>query len=590
MSFLLSKGHVIEEFTVQFPIKNNGITQTYRVIRKDGCKGALKIFLRGEDFPQSLVGERGEIREIVNMSALSELKGVPMVLAQGHAENGDDKFDYMVSKYISGETLSEAVKRGKQFTPELSVFYCKRLAEIVHELHNNGFLHNEICLENIMIEYSDDSEELYLIDFGASTLINYKDEIISPNMNLNYFSIEALNGIFNISTDIYSLFSTIYRLTFSQFANEVDYSEDDDLNSVINKFEKRRKEKLNRPALANEKIENYFKLIEKGLNGKNQEILNSFNSVRQFDLREINLKKVKSKNVPAKPASSYEPTGLVGFEAIAGMENLKAKLKEEVLEALQNPDKFKQYRLAIPNGMLLYGPPGCGKTFFAKKFSEEAKMEYFHIRPSDLGSIYIHGSQEKIAKLFDSARENAPSIIFFDELDAILPTRDQSNHQSSSAEVNEFLSQMDNTGADGVFIIGATNRKELIDPAILRAGRLDYKILIPPPDFLARKAIFQLQLANRPNDGKLDFEELAHCTEGFVSSDLELIVNTAARKAMRENEPIKQEVLLEVIGLNEPSISKELLKQYTGENVKLDDGREFPGPTPIGFNINRTYS
>ena len=589
MAFALKKGNVIDDFTVQFPIKNNDITQTYRVIRKDGEKGALKIYFRGDEFPNSLLNKEGKIREIVNLERLRNCNGVPKLFSSGFAKVGDHEFEFIISEYISGETLSEALMRGKVMSPDLSRFYCKQLAEIINGFHEKGVLHNEICPDNIMIEYHGDEERLLIIDFGSSTGIENCGELVAPNMDLNYISSNALQGIFNRASDIYSLFATIYKLIHGDFHYNID-SVDGDLDLIIESHLEARKVKFTRPVFVDVHLDSFFELIVCGLGNGDDEIIKSFNSVLNFKLEQINPLQVKSSKLALTSKKSEVLAGPKGFEAIAGMESLKVKLREEVLEALRNPEKFKQYRLTIPNGMLLYGPPGCGKTFFAKKFSEEAQMEYYHVRPSDLGSIYIHGSQEKIAKLFQDARDSAPSIIFFDELDALLPTRDQSNHQSSSAEVNEFLTQMDNTGSEGVFVIGATNRRELIDPAILRAGRLDYKILIPPPDFLARKSIFQLELSGRPVDGSIDFEELSHCTEGFVSSDLKLIVDTAARKALKDDSQITHGLVMEVIKINEPSINKDLIKKYSGENEISEDGRESKLPKPIGFKIQRNYS
>jgi len=217
-----------------------------------------------------------------------------------------------------------------------------------------------------------------------------------------------------------------------------------------------------------------------------------------------------------------------GFKDIAGMKDLKELLKVDVIDALKERERYAEFGLTIPNGMLLYGPPGCGKTFFAEKIAEEIGFRFYQIRPSDLQSKYVNATQENIGALFQEARDNSPSIIFIDELDALVPDRNMPNmnHMSSSA-VNEFLAQMNNSGESEVFVIGATNRPESIDNAVLRAGRLDKIIYIPPPEFDARAEMFELVLAKRPLEGEIDYKRLSELTQNFVSSDVRFLCDEA---------------------------------------------------------------
>lgn len=148
---------------------------------------------------------------------------------------------------------------------------------------------------------------------------------------------------------------------------------------------------------------------------------------------------------------------------------------------------------------------------------------------SDLARIYLHGTQQKIGALFKEAKEQAPAILFFDELDAMVPERGKDSQQNIRGEVNELLSQLDNIGNSGVFVIGSTNKPDLIDKAILRAGRLEKHIYVPPPDFEARKELFRLYLANRPLDFGIDYTKLAKLTEHYVSADIKFIIDEALR-------------------------------------------------------------
>lgn len=260
----------------------------------------------------------------------------------------------------------------------------------------------------------------------------------------------------------------------------------------------------------------------------------------------------------------------------------------EVIEPLHNPEEYRRYGITIPNGMLLYGPPGCGKTFFAKHFAEEVGFNFMCITPATLKSRYVNATQENIAKMFEEAEENAPTVIFIDEMNELVPNRDSGDiHEMSRSAVNEMLAQMDRTGEKGVFIIGATNYPNMIDPAILRAGRLDKKYYIGVPDADARMALFKLYLEKRPYDFGLDYMQLADMTQGYVSADIQLIVNDASRNALRQHSKITMELLKAAITNTTPSLSNNELHKYeriraimNGEEVKKSDDRP-----RIGFNI-----
>ncbi|WP_419089058.1 ATP-binding protein [Phocaeicola plebeius] len=255
-------------------------------------------------------------------------------------------------------------------------------------------------------------------------------------------------------------------------------------------------------------------------------------------------------------------------------------LQEEVIEPLHHPEEYQRYGITIPNGMLLYGPPGCGKTFFAKHFAEEVGFNFMFITPATLKSRYVNASQENIAKMFKEAEENAPTIIFIDEINELVPNREGNVHEMSKSAVNEMLAQMDRTGEKGIFIIGATNYPHMIDPAILRAGRLDKKYYVGVPDEVARKTLFELYLKNRPYDFGLDYDELSILTKNYVSADIQLIVNNAARTALKSRSKITMAILRNAIAAVRPSLDikelqryEEIKAQMNGENIKKSENR-----------------
>ncbi len=256
-----------------------------------------------------------------------------------------------------------------------------------------------------------------------------------------------------------------------------------------------------------------------------------------------------------------------GFEDIAGMEELKSQLKSDIIDVLKEPERANALGISLPNGILLYGPPGCGKTFFAEKLAEEAGCNFIQVNCSDIASTYIHGTQELIAEKFKEAEEKKPTIIFFDEIDAMIPKRNALGSEHYKNETNEFLTQLNNCGKRGIIAIGATNRPQDVDEAALRSGRLEIKVYLPAPDGVTRMMIMMKKLQNRSIRGLLVVDEFADKTEGWISSDVALVVDQAARLAFRrKQEYLDMDILNEVISKFKPTISKSQIKEY--ENVR----------------------
>ena len=258
-----------------------------------------------------------------------------------------------------------------------------------------------------------------------------------------------------------------------------------------------------------------------------------------------------------------------GFQDIAGMAALKDTLNKQVVFVIKNKDIAEEYKITPPNGMLLYGPPGCGKTFFAEKFAEETGFNYLLIKSSDLASSYVHGSQEKIRQLFDQAEKNSPIVVCFDEFDALVPDRSWNN--VSSEEVNEFLSQMNNCAKRGIFIVATSNRPDKIDPAVLRTGRIDKMVYVPLPDCEARKEMFAIYLKDRPVEENIDIEKFAKLTEGYIASDIAYIVNDSAMVAAFTRTKISKELILTSITNTRPSVRTDSIKHYDEIKKKMED-------------------
>lgn len=256
-----------------------------------------------------------------------------------------------------------------------------------------------------------------------------------------------------------------------------------------------------------------------------------------------------------------------GLDAIAGMTELKKTLIRDVIQPFLNWEAYEKYGVTPSNGILFFGPPGCGKTFIAKKLAEALKAELIEMSEGTVGSPYIHSTSNNIVQAFRTAEQNAPCVLFIDEISGLMPRRDglSSSEQYREAEISEFLIHLEGSVQKKILVIGATNFPERIDPAILRSGRMDKRIFIQPPDIEARRELFILLLEDRPVGDDIDPEELARITDGLISSDLKLIVNNAALKALQDSALINMSLLVQE--------AKHLNRSLT--SVELNRYREF---------------
>ena len=271
-----------------------------------------------------------------------------------------------------------------------------------------------------------------------------------------------------------------------------------------------------------------------------------------------------------------------GFADIAGMDDLKEKIRYDIIDVLNDSERAKELGITIPNGILLYGPPGCGKTFFAEKCAEEMQCHFMYVKCSDVASPYIHGGQEKIARLFEEAREKSPTLLFLDEVDALLRTRAKQQNASESGEINEFLCQINNCGESGVFVIAATNMPEEIDEAALRAGRLERKYYIGVPDVQTIEKLLEIQLRKRKMDN-INIKDIAARLYGRVAADVKLIVDVAARLAFRNHCNISTQLLIEAVRTTPPSVRKAVIEEYLRIKEKFEQKQIEGKRRRIGF-------
>ncbi|MHB8278976.1 MAG: AAA family ATPase [Candidatus Humimicrobiaceae bacterium] len=237
-------------------------------------------------------------------------------------------------------------------------------------------------------------------------------------------------------------------------------------------------------------------------------------------------KKIKAEEVVVKPVLSWND--------VSGLENVKDALREMIEMPLTHPELFKEYNIKPSKGVLLFGPPGCGKTFLAKVVANEAKATFLHINGPELLQQFIGKSEAQLQDLFSRARENAPCILFFDEIDAIAGARG-TERESGTKILTQFLTEMDGIEElKGVIVVAATNRPDMLDPALMRPGRLDRILYVPPPDHPARLALFKKELAGKPLATDIDYKQSADMTEGYSASDITAICNAVAMATAKD--------------------------------------------------------
>jgi AAA+ superfamily predicted ATPase len=236
------------------------------------------------------------------------------------------------------------------------------------------------------------------------------------------------------------------------------------------------------------------------------------------------------------PAPYDVETAGIRLADVGGLTEVKKRLEASFLAPLRNPELRALYGKSLRGGLLLYGPPGCGKTFLAKAVAGELGASFLHVSLADVLDMYIGQSERNVKELFEVARSSAPCVLFLDELDAIGGKRSLNRSSGARTTVNQLLTELDGVGSDneGVFVLAATNHPWDVDPALRRPGRLDRTLLVLPPDREAREAILRTHLRDRPVE-RIDTRRLAKATDGFSGADLAHLCESASENALMES-------------------------------------------------------
>lgn len=264
-------------------------------------------------------------------------------------------------------------------------------------------------------------------------------------------------------------------------------------------------------------------------------------------------------DIPGEPEFDVERPK-VTFDEVGGMESVKEEIRMKIILPLEQPDLFKAYGKTVGGGILMYGPPGCGKTFLARATAGQVKAGFLAIGISDVLDMYIGTSEKNLHEIFQQARRNRPCVLFFDEVDALGASRTDMRQSAGRHLINQFLSELDGAEAsnEGVLILAATNAPWHLDNAFRRPGRFDRILFVPPPDREARASILQLMLAGKPADG-VDFDAVGKKTDHFSGADIKAVVDVAVEAKLRDAmksgklEPLRTKDLLAAAGTVKPS-------------------------------------
>ncbi len=569
---LFKKGDKIGKYTVNSFIKKGAVAESYTVYGGDDMLYFCKVF-DISDMAASQLFEGKEVFEIVFCRELNAEKNDNIIryVDNGGFRKGNKDYHFLVTEFYQGELLNQSVEKDGVFDVEDAMQITLCVLNGLRHMHSKALLHNDITPSNIMLKEMDDGMMLpTIIDLGhVSYMVLGRPNFFLGDLAPFFRAPETFRGIFTPKSDVFSVGALLYYLLFGKAPWEVDLAEcGDDINLIKAKVKEARKEKL---VLDTEEVhipDFLKKILKKALSSK---AVSRFASADDFfntlidrlvpeDISNIDdLSMDEAAGKEGQPEEGHAEKQQImfkkgsgnGFDQVAGRDELKEQLRKEVIFALQNPEKAKQYLLPPVNGILLYGPPGCGKSLVTECFAEELGFNYTILKASQFGNIYQPGVLDNLQRIFDAASLKAPFVICLDEIEYLIPNPGTDNVTKESVAM---LSMMNGCAAKGILLVATSNQPEQVDPFLMRPGCIDRVFFVPQPDLEARKDIFKKHLSNRPCE-EIDFEELAKLSEDFVAGDITETVNEAAMTAAYMDVPISQKILVDVLKYKNPTYS-----------------------------------
>lgn len=573
--------------------------EVYECIDKNKKKVFLFVY---EDYEMPLCLQGNTIREFDTIYNLTN-EVFPSHISRGAVSRGETWLSFMTAEYFHGDSIR--MMAGKlPIRDALDVVL--RVLQGLKELfcYTKGGGHYNINPDNIIITKDGDGPYLpHVMGLEhAMGACSGRVKFDKGTLNLCCCPPETILGRFSGKTDVYAVGMVLTYLLQGKYPFDIDETmSKTEINQVVRMNEPSlmmpdELKEFTRKALSINACDRFRNVedMETALakvidamavtetRGNNEKKVKTIRSRKKQDTvlllnqdARSGRKKREEQAVPPQMLN-VEMTRHVGegFQGVAGMTDLKKRLKRDFVDIVSHRELAEKFSILPPN-MLFYGPPGTGKTYLSMKLAEECGMEVCSIAPSDLASIWLHGSQRLIMELFNTAIEKAKNsergcLVLIDEFDAVVPKRTSENRDQQAGEVAEFLVQLNDCVNKNVYVIGTTNCLDRIDKAVIRKGRIDQVIYIGMPDKECRRQLFEIELQKRPHEQSVDYEKLASLTEGYTSADISYIVKETSRNAFeaslvaktRRVVKISQKMLTDVIGTTHPSVSAADLLRY----------------------------
>lgn len=568
------KGEKIGKYVINSFIKKGIVAESYTVLGPDDMMYFMKVF-ELQSIPHEQLFEGKEVYEIQLCKELNtdDNANVVRYVDNGEVKKSNVVYHYLVTEFYRGVSLYDAVRNEGRFDLEDAVQITLCVLSGLSFIHSRALIHNDIRPSNIMLQELDDGMLMpTIIDLGhISYMVKGRPTFVDEDLMPYFRAPETFRSVYTVKSDIFSTGALLYFLMFGKSPwEEMDLRTlNGDKKKIADAVKKARKQDL---ILETDevKLPDYMKAILLKALAKKPE--DRFGSAAEFaqDLMEKVMPKLAKQMEDAQngtphaetheqvangPVITFKKGSGSGFDNVTGRDELKEQLRKEVLFALHNPEKAKLYKLPAINGVLLYGPPGCGKSLVLESFAEELGFNYSIIKGVEMGHIYQDGVLDNLQRIFDAAEIKAPFVLCFDELEFIAPNPNGEGEEGSiTPQITAFFGMLNECSKKGILVVATTNRPDLIDQNIMRVGCFDRVFFVPQPDFEARKDIFMDHLKDRPCE-ELDFDELAKMSDDFNAGDITEAVNEAAMTAAYNDVPISQKILVDVLKYKNPTYS-----------------------------------
>ena len=567
------KGEKIGKYVINSFIKKGIVAESYTVLGPDDMMYFMKMY-ELQSIPHEQLFEGKEVYEIHLCKELNtdENQNVVRYVDNGEVKKGKIVYHYLVTEFYRGVTLYDAVRNEGRFDLEDAVQITLCVLSGLSFIHSCALIHNDIRPSNIMLQELDDGMLMpTIIDLGhISYMVKGRPTFVDEDLMPYFRAPETFRAVYTVKSDIFSTGALLYFLMFGKSPwEDLDLRTlDGDKQKIADAVKKARKQDL---VLETEevKLPDYMKaILLKALAKKPNDRFASaaefaqalFEQVmpelaKRMEEEEENPQEEQENQDNSGPTITVKKGSGSGFDNVTGRDDLKEQLRKEVLFALQNPEKAKLYKLPAINGVLLYGPPGCGKSLVLESFAEELGFNYSIIKGVEMGHIYQQGVLDNLQRIFDAAEIKAPFVLCFDELEFIAPNPNGGGEDGNiTPQISALFGMMNECSKKGILVVATTNRPDLVDQAIMRVGCFDRVFFVPQPDFEARKDIFMNHLKDRPCE-ELDYDDLAKLSDDFNAGDIAEAVNEAAMTAAYNDVPISQKILVDVLKYKNPTYS-----------------------------------